>query len=226
MQRILIIEDDPAILKGLSIALKNVPYEVQTADNGLDGFEKAVHGNYDLIVLDLMLPGKNGQDICRELRQRGNQTPIIMLTSKKEEIDKVVGLELGADDYVTKPFGLQELLARIKAVLRRSKQLTTMPDVLRLGETEIDFKKMMAVKGGRPLKLTAREFELLRFMAMHLQEVVTREMLLDEVWGYDAFPTTRTIDTFILNLRKKIEDDPSHPQHLITVHKMGYRLVP
>ena len=162
------------------------------------------------------------------MRQTGNQTPIIMLTSKKEEIDKVLGLELGADDYVTKPFGLHELLARIKAVLRRAQLKPTKerPAVLRFGSFEIDFEKMMANKNGKPIKLTAREFELLRFFADHPNEVVTRDQLLDEVWGYDSFPTTRTVDTFMLNLRKKIEDDPSDPKHLVTVHKMGYRFVP
>lgn len=228
MHRILIIEDDPAILKGLSIALREASYQVESADNGIQGFEKAQTGQFDLIILDLMLPGKNGQDICRELRQSGNQTPIIMLTSKKEEIDKVVGLELGADDYVTKPFGLHELLARIKAVLRRAhlKPAEEETAILQFGTFEIDFEKMMAGKNGKPIKLTAREFELLRFFADHPNEVVTRDQLLDEVWGYDSFPTTRTIDTFVLNLRKKIEDDPSKPKHLLTVHKMGYRFVP
>ncbi len=228
MHRILIIEDDPAISKGLSIALQEASYQVENADNGIQGFEKARTGQFDLIILDLMLPGKSGQDICRDLRQAGNQTPIIMLTSKKEEIDKVLGLELGADDYVTKPFGLHELLARIKAVLRRAQLKSTeeKPAVLRFGSFEIDFEKMMASKNGNPIKLTAREFELLRFFADHPNEVVTRDQLLDEVWGYDSFPTTRTIDTFVLNLRKKIEDDPSDPRHLLTVHKMGYRFVP
>ncbi len=225
MAQILIIEDDPAIRKGLTIALQEASYKVETAENGLSGFNKAQNKSYDLIILDLMLPGKNGQDICRELRQAGNQVPIIMLTSKKEEIDKVLGLELGADDYITKPFGVHELLARIKAVLRRVQPQSAQPHVLHLGAVEIDFDKMMASKNGQPLKLTAREFELLRFFAQHEDEVVSRDRLLDEVWGYDSFPTTRTIDTFVLNLRKKIEDDPAHPKHLLTVHKLGYRFV-
>jgi DNA-binding response OmpR family regulator len=227
MPQILIIEDDPAIRKGLTIALQEASYKVETAENGLSGFNKAQNKSYDLIILDLMLPGKNGQDICRELRQADNQVPIIMLTSKKEEIDKVLGLELGADDYITKPFGVHELLARIKAVLRRArpKAPAEMPRTLRLGSVEIDFEKMLASKNGQPMKLTAREFELLRFFAQHEDEVISRDRLLDEVWGYDSFPTTRTIDTFVLNLRKKIEDDPAHPKHLLTVHKLGYRFV-
>ena len=224
MKRILIIEDDPAILKGLKIALKEASYEVYTAADGLLGLQMAMEENFDLIILDLMLPAKNGQEVCQELRQTGNLTPIIMLTSKKEEIDKVMGLEAGADDYVTKPFSLHELLARIKAVLRRTQREETVT-TLQLEQVTIDFKKMTASKEGQPLKLTAREFELLRFLAEHEDEVVTRDMLLDQVWGYDSFPTTRTIDTFILNLRKKIEPDPAHPRHLITVHKMGYRFV-
>ncbi len=225
MARILIIEDDPAIRQGLTIALKQASYAVETAEDGETGFKKAKAEPYDLLILDLMLPGKNGEDICRELRQAGNQIPIIMLTSKKEEIDKVVGLELGADDYITKPFGVHELLARIKAVLRRSRAQSTPPETLRVGSVIVDFKSFTATKNGQPLKLTAREFELLRFFAQHPNEAVSRDRLLDEVWGYDAFPTTRTIDTFILNLRKKIEDDPSHPRYLLTVHKLGYRFV-
>ncbi len=225
MKHILIIEDDPAILKGLTIALQEELYDVQTAADGLSGFEKAKENTFDLIILDLMLPGKIELDICRELRQSGVNIPIIMLTSKKEEADKVLGLELGADDYVTKPFSLRELLARIKAHLRRSETPEAAVETLRIGQVEIDFKKMSAVKNGQPLKLTAREFELLRFFALHEGEVVTRDMLLDEVWGYDSFPTTRAIDTFVLNLRKKIENDPARPEHLLTVHKPGYRLV-
>ncbi len=225
MPRILIIEDDPAIGKGLRIALQEAAYKVDLAEDGLSGFDRAQNGSYDLIILDLMLPGKDGRDICRELRQAGDQTPIIMLTSKKEEIDKVLGLELGADDYITKPFGLHELLARIKAVLRRVQAQPAQARMLRLGNVEIDFDRMIARKNGRPLKLTAREFELLKYFAEHTGEVVSRDQLLDEVWGYDSFPTTRTIDTFVLNLRKKIEADPSRPRHLLTVHKLGYRFV-
>ncbi len=225
MKHILIIEDDPAISKGLSIALKEASFEVSTETDGLFGLQTAMKQNFDLIILDLMLPGKNGQDVCKELRMAGNKTPIIMLTSKKEEIDKVLGLELGADDYVTKPFGLHELLARIKAVLRRTQQEDPLKDILQIGKVTVDLKKMTAMKNEQLLKLTAREFELLRFFAEHKNEVVTRNILLDQVWGYDSFPTTRTIDTFILNLRKKIEEDPAQPQHLITVHKLGYRFV-
>ncbi len=225
MNQILIIEDDPAISKGLEIALKEASYKVSSVADGLLGLETAMESSFDLIILDLMLPGKNGQDICYELRQAGDQTPIIMLTSKKEEIDKVVGLESGADDYVTKPFSLHELLARIKAVLRRAQPSAPPLETLRVGDVEIDFKKMAASRNGQPLKLTAREFELLHYFAAHDNEVVSRDQLLDEVWGYDAFPTTRTIDTFVLNLRKKIEDNPAEPKHILTVHKMGYRFV-
>jgi DNA-binding response OmpR family regulator len=226
MKRILLIEDDPAIQKGLKISLEEEHYDVITTSDGMDGYQMALKKYFDLIILDLMLPGKNGQEICRELRSSGNKTPIIMLTSRQEESDKVLGLELGADDYVTKPFSVRELLARIKALLRR-----TVPeekkdqDGVSFGSVEIHFKKQEATKNSHPIKLSVKEFKILRFFIDHEQEVISRDQLLDQVWGYDIFPTTRTVDTFILNLRKKIEDDPAHPKHLITIHGAGYKFV-
>ncbi len=226
MKHILIIEDDPAILKGLQISLKEEHYSVTSASDGYAGYKFAQKDNFDLIILDLMLPGKNGQEICRELRAQGNTTPIIMLTSKKEESDKVLGLELGADDYVTKPFSIRELLARIKALLRRSSSGDNFcADSCSFGSVHIDFKRQEATKNNLPVKLSVKEFEILRFFIDHEQEVVHRDMLLNEVWGYETFPTTRTVDTFILNLRKKIEDNPSHPVHLLTVHGAGYKFL-
>jgi len=226
MKRILIIEDDPAILKGLQISLQEEHYEVLSAANGEDGFNLAQTGHFDLIILDLMLPGMNGQEVCRELRGQGDQTPIIMLTSKKEESDKILGLEIGADDYVTKPFSVRELQARIRALLRRinandQKKLQRSS----FSSVKIDFKKQEAEKDGQPIKLSTKEYKLLHFFLQHEQEVVQRETLLNEVWGYDVYPTTRTVDTFILNLREKIEDDPARPKHLITVHGTGYKFL-
>lgn len=226
MKRILIIEDDPAILKGLCISLEEEHYQVFTASDGEDGYQLAREENFDLIILDLMLPGKNGQEICRDLRGQDVKTPIIMLTSKKEESDKVLGLELGADDYVTKPFSVRELQARIKALLRRTSLASNIcQESCSFGSVHINFKRQEATKKDQPIKLSVKEFEILRFFIDHEQEVVQRDLLLNEVWGYDIFPTTRTVDTFILNLRKKIEDDPAHPRHLITIHGAGYKFI-
>ncbi len=226
MKRILIIEDDLSILKGLQAGLEEEHYEITSAADGEDGYKSAHDEKFDLILLDLMLPGKNGQEICRDLRAEGIDTPIIMLTSKKEEIDKILGLEMGADDYVTKPFSLRELQARIKAVLRRFDQGVKKFDTFSFGEISIDFLKLEAFKGKQPLKLSSREFEILRLFINHESELVSRDMLLDEVWGYDVFPTTRTVDNYILNLRKKIEDDPAKPKYLITMPKAGYKFLP
>jgi len=225
MNKILIIEDDPAILKGLIVSLKEEHYEIDSSSDGLQGFEKARNKEYDLLILDLMLPGKNGQDICRELRAEKINTPILMLTSKHEESDKVLGLELGADDYVTKPFSIRELQARIKALLRRSVPHEKDLQFYEFGNIKIDFKKQEATTKNKPVKLSSKEFEILHFLIQHESEVVSRSMLLDEIWGYDVYPTTRTVDNFILNIRKKIEDDPSNPKHLITVHTSGYKFI-
>ena len=225
MKRILIIEDDPAILKGLQVALKEEHYEVQSESDGVFGYENARNHEFDLIILDLMLPGKNGHQICRDLRGDGITTPIIMLTSKKEEADKVLGLEIGADDYVTKPFSILELKARIRAQLRRGNLEKEKKKIYRFGEIEIDFKKQITIRNNKPIKFSVKEYEILQYFIEREGEAITRDMLLNEVWGYDVFPTTRTIDTFILNLRKKIEDDPANPKHIITVHKSGYRFL-
>ncbi len=225
MRSILIIEDDPAILKGLKESLEQENYHVLTARDGLKGFEMAKRENIDIIILDLMLPGKNGQEICRDLRSTGVSAPILMLTSKKHEMDKVLGLELGADDYVTKPFGLRELHARIKALLRRKADLPKDIDQYSFGSIHIDFKKREAIKRKKPLKLSLREYEVLKYLIQHEGEIVTRTMLLDEVWGYDVFPTTRTVDNYILSLRKKLEDNPAEPCHILTIHTAGYRFV-
>jgi DNA-binding response OmpR family regulator len=225
MKRILIIEDDPAILKGLEVSLKEEHYEVLTAADGEKGYQTGKRANVDLIILDIMLPNKNGQEICRDLRKDGVNTPILMLTSKKGETDKVLGLELGADDYVTKPFSVRELHARIKALLRRKVEIKKDIDDFAFGNVQLDFKKQEASKNKKHLELSSREFNILKHLIQHEGEVVTRDMLLDDVWGYEVFPTTRTVDNYMLSIRKKIEENPAKPKHLITVHTTGYKFV-
>ena len=225
MKRILIIEDDPAIVKGLQESLEDEHYDVLTATDGKEGYEMAGQENPDLILLDLMLPTMNGQDICRKLREDGITVPILMLTSKREETDKVLGLELGADDYITKPCSLRELHARIKANLRRSEIIRKEVSTYTFADLEIDFKKQKSLKKGKPIQFSTKEYEILHFFIQHDDEIVSRDMLLDEVWGYDVFPTTRTVDNYILNLRKKIEIDPTQPKHILTIHKSGYRFI-
>jgi DNA-binding response OmpR family regulator len=225
MKTILVIEDDPAITRGLEAALTEEHYKVLSAADGERGFQMAKRENIDLILLDIMLPKKDGCDVCRDLRKEGIETPILMLTSKKEEMDKVLGLELGADDYMTKPFSLRELKSRIKAILRRKGTLTREIEEYAFGTFYVDFKKQEATKGGKGLKLTAKELQVLKYLIQHESEVITRDMLLDDVWGYENFPTTRTVDNYILSLRKKVEDDPAHPKHILTVHTSGYKFV-
>jgi DNA-binding response OmpR family regulator len=223
MKRVLIIEDDPAIRTGLKEALTTEGYSVSEADTGTKGFEIASKGNFDLIVLDLILPGKDGIEICKDLRSDGVKTPIIMVTSRKEEIDKILGLEIGADDYVTKPFSLRELLARVKALIRRSTYEPGDIEEVAFANLKIDFKKQEMFKGENSVKLSATEYRILHYFIDHEGEVVSRDKFLDEVWGYDTYPTTRTVDNYILSLRKKIEDDPADPKHLLTVYKVGYK---
>jgi two-component system alkaline phosphatase synthesis response regulator PhoP len=224
MKKILIIEDDVALLKTLIAALEAENYRALSSDDGREGFKLASQERIDLIILDLKLPSMDGFEICKSLRSQGNMTPIIFLTGeKKDEIDKVLGLELGGDDYITKPFGTRELLARIKAVLRRSIPESVEQKDYSFGDVYIDFKKQVASKGKKEIYLTAKEFGLLKLLILHEGEVVGRDTILNEVWGYDKFPTTRTIDTFIHNLRQKIEDDPSSPIHILTIPWSGYK---
>jgi DNA-binding response OmpR family regulator len=228
MKRILIIEDDISILKGLKDVLTFKSYDILTATDGASGYEMAVEKMPDLIILDIMLPKMDGFTLCKKLRDAGNMTPVLMLTARGEEPDKVQGLDIGADDYVTKPFSLPELLARVRALLRRrsEKELDKKPpDSLKLGNVFLDFKKYEAKKGGQPLSLTPKEFGVLRCLAVRAGDVVTRDELLDEVWGYDKYPTTRTVDNHLAQLRSKIEENPSDPRYLITVHGVGYKLV-
>jgi len=225
-EKILIIEDEEDLVKGLKLNLADEGYEVDWAADGVEGLRKALEERPHLIILDIMLPKMNGLDICRELRQRNISIPIIMLTAKGEEIDKVLGLEIGADDYMTKPFSIRELLARIKAHLRREKrEKKTVPEVYRFGDIEIDFTHFKVKRKDKELDLTSLEIEILKYLIAHREEVVTREALLDKIWGYERYPTTRTIDNHILKLRKKIEGDPSHPEYILSVYGEGYRFV-
>jgi len=228
MRRILIIEDDISILNGLKDVLMFKSYEVLTATDGESGYEMAVEKSPDLIILDIMLPKMDGFTLCKKLRDEGTLVPVLMLTARGEDPDKVQGLDIGADDYVTKPFSLPELLARVRALLRRSpgeEKEKKPPDTIRLGSIFLDFKKYEALKGGQSLNLTPKEFGVLRCLAAHAGDVLTRDELLDEVWGYDRYPTTRTVDNHLAQLRSKIEENPSDPQYLITVHGIGYKLV-
>jgi len=225
MKKILIIEDNPAISKGIVDALRDENYQTMDVDNGEKGYHLAKNEKYDLIVLDLKLPGKNGIDVCRDLRKDGVNTPIIMLTVLREELDQVLGLELGADDYITKPFSLRVLLAKIKAILRRKSEIVSDIEEYSFGDVYINFKAQEATKNKKPIDLTNMEFKLLKYLCQRENVVIDRDTMLDEVWGYDNFPNTRTVDNFILNLRKKIEDDPSHPVHLLTVHRAGYKFI-
>jgi len=225
MKKILVVEDDPAILKGLEVALSDENYQVITATDGEKCHQIVKNEKLDLIILDIMLPKKHGFEVCHDLRKDGFNVPIIILTSKKEEADKVLGLELGADDYVTKPFSIRELRARIKALLRRRDEAVKQVDQFSFGNIQIDFKKMTVLKNNKPVKFSVKEFDILKYFIAHEGEIVTREVLLDEVWGYNNFPTTRTVDNYILSIRKKIETDPNSPGFLITVHTAGYKFV-
>ncbi len=225
MKRILIIEDDPALLTGLSETLCSEKYDVTKAEDGEKGYKLAMEVDFDLLLLDLILPLKDGFEVCRDLRKGERNMPILMLTSKTEEIDKVLGLEIGADDYMTKPFSLKELLARIKALLRRAQPAVPGIAEYSFGNITMNLKKMEVEKKGAPIKLSATEYKILKYFVEHEGEVITRDKFLDDVWGYDAFPTTRTVDNYILSIRKKIEDDPSSPEHIVTVHTAGYKFI-
>ena len=225
MSRILVIEDDPAILRGLADSLRRESYEVLTAADGESGCRMAMEKHPDLLILDLMLPKLSGYEVCRQMRAKGLATPILMLTARGEEGDRVLGLDLGADDYVTKPFSLRELLARVRALLRRAQPPRALIDELRVNDVAVDFRKYEATAAGGPLELTRREFQLLRALASRPGEVVGRSELLDQVWGLDEYPTTRTVDTHIAALRAKIERDPARPEHLLTMRGVGYKWV-
>ena len=225
-EKILIIEDEEDLVKGLKINLVDEGYEIDYALNGKEGLRKALTEKPDLILLDIMLPGMNGLEICKELRLNKMDIPILMLTAKGEEIDKVIGLEMGADDYISKPFSIRELLARVKAHLRREKRGgETIPGVVQLESMKIDFGHYKVIRKDDEIDLTSLEVDVLRYLISQDGKVVSRDALLDKIWGYEKYPTTRTIDNHILKLRKKIEIDPNHPRHILTVYGGGYRFV-
>ena len=225
--KILLVEDEEGLILTLTDRLESEGFEVTSARDGKTGFEVADASNFDLIILDLMLPKMNGYDVCRDLRRKGNQTPILMLTAKGETIDKVLGLKLGADDYLTKPFEVIELLARIEALMRRSNAQTNAhkSEGFRFGDLSIDFRRAEVTRGSKPIELSAMEFKLLQYLIENRGTVHSRDHLLDAVWGYDAMPTTRTVDVHIAWLRQKLEENPKRPYFIQTVHGMGYKFV-
>jgi len=224
-KRILIVEDEPAMVAGLRDNFEYEGYEVISASNGVAGLERALTDNPDLVLLDVMMPRMSGLDVCKQLKAKLPTLPIVMLTARGQEIDKVVGLELGADDYVTKPFSIRELMARVKAVLRRASPPSTTPEVYRFGDVEVNIRKNEVRRAGVPVELSGREFELLAYFVAHPAETLSRDRLLDAVWGYENYPTTRTVDTHILHLRQKLEANPEEPRLFLTVHGSGYKFV-
>lgn len=224
-KRILVVDDEMHMRQGLRDNLEFDDYDVLEAADGLEALETVQNELVDLIILDVMMPNLNGFEVCKRLRKAGNETPIILLTAKGDEIDKVLGLEMGADDYVQKPFSVRELLARVKAVLRRGNGNSKSADEVIIGKLMVNLKEYRASINGEDEKLSHKEFEILSFLLKHKNEVVDRYDLLKNVWGYNEQPTTRTVDNFIVKLRQKIEDDPSNPHHIITIHGAGYKLI-
>lgn len=225
MESILVVEDDPSITRGLVQNLKFEGFSVQSAADGELGLDMAVRKVPDLILLDVMLPRMNGFEVLRELRRLDIEVPVIMLTAKGEEIDKVRGLDLGADDYLTKPFGLSELLARIRAVLRRRRRFDKTIETVRFGDVEVDFKSRKVEAKGKPVSMTTRELDLLKLFLTREGEALDRQEIVSRVWGYDYEGTDRTLDNFVSRLRHKLESDPTHPRHFLTVRGVGYRFV-
>ena len=225
MQKVLVVEDEPDMILGLKDNLEYEGYDVDIASDGEAGLERASSGRPDLILLDVMLPKMSGLDVCRSLRTQGADMPIIMLTARSQEVDTVVGLEVGADDYVTKPFSIKELLARVRAHLRRRSNQVIEVDNYSFGDVRLFFKKHQASKAGVPIDLSPREFDMMKYFIQRKGEAITRDELLNDVWGYTNFPLTRTVDNHVAKLRQKIEDVPSEPKHVITVHRVGYKFV-
>jgi len=222
--RILLVEDEPGLRLTLSDRLRSEGYVVESAANGDDGFRVASAGGFDVLILDVMLPGKSGFDICRDLRQQGDSTPILMLTARGQTVDKVMGLKIGADDYLTKPFETPELLARLEALRRRSAGPAAGP-TYQFDDVKVDFRSTEVRRGGEPLQLSAKEFQLLKYFIEHRNETLSREVLLHEVWGYESTPSTRTVDVHVAWLRQKVEEDAKKPKLILTVHGMGYKFV-
>ena len=225
MKRILVVDDEPAMRTGLKDNLEIEGYQIAEAEDGQKGLEKIINGQYDLIILDVMMPGMSGFDVCKKVRAMGNNTPIILLTAKGEEIDKVLGLELGADDYVTKPFSLRELIARVKVILRRTENNLPSNNEYTIGKLKVDFATYNASSDGRDVNLSHREFEILKYLLEHKNKTVSRDDLLSKVWGMESRITTRTIDNFILRLRQKVENDANHPKIILTIYGIGYKMI-
>ena len=226
MARILIVEDETEMALGLKDNFEFDDHEVIIAQDGEEGLQRGLLETVQLIILDVMLPKKSGFDVCRELRAKGVSTPIIMLTARGQEIDKILGLELGADDYLTKPFSVRELLARVKAVLRRYPGENSVNNTIcQIGKIKVDFKHFSATSNEGVISFTFKEIELLKYLFEHKNQIISRHRLLDEVWGYDNYPTSRTVDNYIVKLRKKIEEDPLKPRHIMTVHGIGYKFI-
>jgi two-component system alkaline phosphatase synthesis response regulator PhoP len=223
--KILVVEDEPNMVVGLRDNFEFEGYEVITARDGVEGLQLALEESPDLVVLDVMMPRMSGLEVCKQLRAQRASIPIIMLTARGQEVDKVVGLELGADDYVTKPFSIRELLARVKAVLRRTSVLPKELDQHTFGDVEVDLRRCRVVRSGKALEVSSKEFELLKYFICHAGETLSRHQLLEDVWGYEHYPTTRTVDTHLVRLRQKLEPNPEQPQYFLTVHGTGYRFV-
>ena len=225
----LLVEDEPGLVMTLTDRLAAEGYEVESVTDARSALDAGSTGAFDVILLDVMLPGGNGFDVCRTLRQKGVQTPVLMLTARGQVVDKVVGLKLGADDYLVKPFEMAELLARIEALLRRGSSTSSSApgttDGFVFGDISVDFRRAEVIKSGKPLELSAREFKLLKYFVEHRGAALTRDELLNEVWGYNAMPSTRTVDVHVAWLRQKLEDNPRHPQYILTVHGLGYKFV-
>jgi two-component system, OmpR family, alkaline phosphatase synthesis response regulator PhoP len=223
-RRILLVEDEPSLVLTLVDRLVSEGYEVETAGDGEAGLSRALEGSFDLILLDVLLPRRDGFEVCRELRSRGVQVPVLMLTARGQVVDRVVGLKLGADDYVTKPFEMIELLARMEALLRRARAPLADPlGTYAFGDVRVDFRRAEVFRDGLPVPLSALEFKLLAYFVQNRGALLTRDELLDKVWGYDAMPTTRTVDVHVASLRQKLERNPSRPEHILTMHRRGYR---
>jgi DNA-binding response OmpR family regulator len=223
--KILVVEDEPNMVVGLRDNFEFEGYEVITARDGIEGLQLALEESPDLVVLDVMMPRMSGLEVCKQLRAKRASLPIIMLTARGQEVDKVVGLELGADDYVTKPFSIRELLARVKAVLRRTAVIPKDQEQHSFGDVEVDLRRCRVLKSGKALEVSSKEFELLKYFICHSGETLSRHRLLEDVWGYEHFPTTRTVDTHLVRLRQKLEPNPEAPQYFLTVHGTGYRFV-
>ncbi|MGH9355638.1 MAG: response regulator transcription factor [Terriglobia bacterium] len=221
--RILLVEDEPGLVLTLTDRLRKEGYEVETASEGPRGLDLALAGGFDLVILDVVLPGKSGLDVCRDLRQHAVTVPVLMLTARGQVVDKVLGLKIGADDYLTKPFDMMELLARIEVLLRRPANPRVNGAVFQTGNLRVDFRSTSVSRDGEPVALSALEFQLLRYFVEHRGETISREELLKNVWGYEATPNTRTVDVHVAWLRQKLEDDPRRPQLILTLQGLGYK---